>query len=219
MKFILASGSPRRRYLIQLLGFRWQIMVAEVDEDSVHHPDPAQDVIQTAHLKSRAVVKIAPSDAVIVAADTTVDLDGQRLNKPADLDHARQMLQSLRGRVHQVHTGIVVTNKVTGITMADVATIDVPFRNFTEEALEAYLASQDPLDKAGGYNIQHAGFHPVERFTGCYAGVMGLPLCHLTRALIQAGVQIEVDIALICQSTLEYHCPVFSKILAGERQL
>jgi MAF protein len=219
MKYILASASPRRRYLIQLLGFHWQIMVAEVDEDSVHHPDPAQDVIRTAQLKSEAVVGIAPPDAVVAAADTTVDLDGQRLNKPADLKHARKMLLSLRGRIHQVHTGIVVANKVTGITITDVATIEVPFRNFNEEELEAYLASQDPLDKAGGYNIQHAGFHPVEYFAGCYAGVMGLPLCHLTRALIQTGVQIQVDIAHICQSTLEYHCPVFSKILSGESHL
>jgi septum formation protein len=215
MKYILASSSPRRRDLIQLLGLPWQIIGAEVDESSVHHTDPAMDVIQTAHLKALTVVEMAPLEAVIVAADTTVDLEGRRLNKPADLNHARQMLRSLRGRIHQVHTGIVVANKVTGITVADVASIDVPFRNFTDDELEAYLASQDPIDKAGGYNIQHAGFHPVEHFAGCFAGVMGLPLCHLTRALTQAGVQIDADIASLCQSTLDYDCPVFANILAG----
>lgn len=219
MIYILASSSPRRRDLIQLLGLRWQIMAAEVDESSVHHPDPAQDVVQTAQLKVEAVIDISPPEAVVVAADTTVDLDGQRLNKPIDFDHARQMLRSLRGRIHQVHTGIVVVNKVNGKTVVDVATIDVPFRHYTDAELEAYLASKDPMDKAGGYNIQHPGFHPVERFAGCYAGVMGLPLCHLTRALIHVGLHIEGDIAASCQSTLKYNCPVYRDILPGRSHL
>lgn len=219
MKYILASSSPRRRELIQLLGLHWKIMVAEVDESSVHHPDPAQDVAQTAQLKAEAVIDLSPPEAVVVAADTTVDLDGQRLNKPIDLDHARQMLRALRGRIHQVHTGIVVANKVNGKTVVDVATIDVPFRHYTDAELEAYLASKDPLDKAGSYNIQHPGFHPVERFAGCYAGVMGLPLCHLTRALTQVGLPIESDIAALCQSKLEYNCPVYPDILSGYSNL
>ena len=219
MKYILASSSPRRRKLIQLLGLQWQFMVAEVDDSSVHHPEPAQDVSQTAQLKAEAVFDISPPEAVIVAADTTVDLDGQRLNKPSDLNRARQMLRSLRGRIHQVHTGIVVVNKVTGKAVVDVATIDVPFRLYTNAELEAYLTSKDPLDKAGGYNIQHAGFHPVERFAGCFAGVMGLPLCHLTRALIRMGIRIDVDIAALCQSTLVYNCPIFEDILSGRSHL
>lgn len=213
MTLFLASASPRRQELIQLLGLPWRVVVAQVDETSVSHPDPAQDVIQTARLKAADVIPRVPDGAVVVAADTTVVLDGHYLNKPAGAAEAVDMLRRLRGRLHQVHTGIVVVDKDRDLWLSDVATVDVPMRSYSEDEIRAYVASGDPLDKAGAYAIQHAGFRPVAELTGCYACVVGLPLCHLARALGQVGLKIQVDIASTCQDHHHYHCPIFHQIL------
>lgn len=213
MKFILASASPRRKTLIQLLGISWDIWAADVDESSVSHNNPAVDVVETARIKAEAVASEAPHNSLMVGADTTVALDQQRLNKPRDTADAMQMLLQLRGRVHQVYTGIVVINKMTKQQIADVATVDVPMRNYTTAEVEKYVASGDPMDKAGAYAIQDPDFRPVVGLKGCYAGVMGLPLCHLTRALHRLGVDIPADIALVCQTEHLYDCPIHRMIL------
>jgi len=212
-ELILASASPRRQELIQLLGRPFQIMTAMVDESSVHDSDPAVDVVETARLKALAVATIAPSRAVIIAADTTVVLDGQRLNKPADAGEAYQMLVKLRGRIHQVYTGIFVANLASGQSVTDVAVMDVPMRAYTDAEIAAYVATGDPLDKAGAYAIQNPGFKPVAGLSACFAGVVGLPLCHLVRSLNKVGVSTSVDIAADCQAFHEYNCPIYQNIL------
>lgn len=213
MHLILASGSPRRQELIQLLGMPWEVWVAEVDEESITHPDPAVNVVETAFLKAQAVAETAPSEAIIVAADTTVVLDGEMLNKPDGPVGAQQMLCRLRGRVHQVYTGIVVIHSAKSQTLRDVAVIDVPMRHYTDEEIDRYIATGDPLDKAGAYAIQHPEFRPVIDLAGCYAGVVGLPLCHLARALKHLGQELPVDIAAVCQAFHHYNCPIFASIL------
>ena len=139
MELILASASPRRQELIRLLGQPWRVMVAQVDESSVSHPDPAQDVIETARLKAADVVGRAPAGALVIAADTTVVLDGRVLNKPVDAADARDMLRRLRGRVHHVHTGIVVVDTRTDRWLTDVATIEVPMRRYSDAEIETYV--------------------------------------------------------------------------------
>jgi septum formation protein len=213
---ILASGSPRRRSLIQLLDHPWYSQVADVDELSVTDPNPARNVVETAALKAQAVARHAPADTIIVAADTTVAIDGHMLNKPADDLEAKAMLQQLRGRVHQVHTGIVIIDQSSGRVVHDVATVDVPMRHYSEEEIDAYVATGDPLDKAGAYAIQHREFEPVARLTGCYAAVVGLPLCHLTRALRDLGTQISNDVASRCQAHHAYDCPIYNQILGSD---
>lgn len=188
-------------------------MAADVDESSIDHPDPAINVVQTAQLKAEAVCPLVPDDAVIVAADTIVVLDNELLGKPAGKAQAKEMLRKLRGRTHQVFTGLTIINKVTGQRVTDVAAIDVPMRHYSDEEIEAYTATGDPLDKAGSYAIQHPGFQPVIDFSGCFAGVVGLPLCHLVRALRKCGVSTAVDIAAVCQTYHHYDCPVFKAIL------
>jgi MAF protein len=213
MTLILASGSPRRQELIQLLGQPWQVIVADVDESSIDHPDPAVNVIQTAQLKAEAVSLLAPANAVIIAADTIVVLDNQVLGKPAGEEEARTMLRQLRGRNHQVFTGLTIINKASGQTVTDAAAIDVPMRDYSDQEIESYIATGDPLDKAGSYAIQHPGFQPVTDFSGCFAGVVGLPLCHLVRSLRKCDIAIEMDIAAVCQAHHRYDCPVFETIL------
>jgi MAF protein len=190
-------------------------VVASVDENSVHHPDPGIDVIQTAQLKARAVAERVTGSEIIVAADTTVVIDGERLNKPIDAADSRKMLRRLRGRVHQVYTGIVLLDTGTGQIITDVAAIDVPMRHYTNDEIDAYIATGDPSDKAGAYAIQHPDFRPVSGLSGCYAGVMGLPLCHLTRALRRFGLLLTDDIAQRCQQELQYDCPIYKTILGS----
>jgi septum formation protein len=100
--------------------------------------------------------------------------------------------------------------------LTDLCITDVPMRSYTDEEIRAYVLSGDPLDKAGAYAIQHAGFQPVESISGCYASVMGLPLCHLQRALRKVDIVPATDLPAGCQATLQYECPIFSRVLAGE---
>lgn len=216
VQLILASASPRRQALLQLLGLPFQVMVADVDEDSITHPDPAINVVETARLKAITIAARCSDPAIIIASDTTVALDGQMLNKPANGEEVWLMLRALRGRVHQVHTGLVLLHTATRQMITDVATVPVPMRSYSDAEIAAYIATGDPLDKAGGYAIQHPQFQPAPTLSGCYAAVMGFPLCHLTRALRQFGITVEADVAAACQQTIQYDCPVYATILAGK---
>lgn len=218
VQLILASASPRRQALLQLLGLPFQVMVADVDEDSITHPDPTINVVETARLKAITIAARCVEPVLIIASDTTVALDGQMLNKPADEAEAWQMLLALRGRVHYVHTGLVLLNTATGQTVTDVATTPVPMRSYSDSEIAAYIATGDPLDKAGGYAIQHPQFQPAPNLSGCYASVMGFPLCHLTRALRQMEVIVTIDVAAACQQAIQYDCPVHPLILSRSKE-
>lgn len=197
-ELILASQSPRRQKLMRLFSYPLRVEVAQVDEESVSHPDPAVDVVRTAQLKAEAVAPPAgaePVDAIIIAADTEVALDGELLGKPADEAQAREMLRRLRGRTHQVHSGLALLHADTGELYTAVSTTDVTMRAYSDEEIARYVASGDPLDKAGGYAIQHQEFRPVASLKGCYAGVVGLPLCYLVSGLQQLGLAVSLPVA------------------------
>jgi len=127
------------------------------------------------------------------------------------------MLQQLRGHTHQVYTGLSVLSVKDGRSITDVCVTDVPMRNYSDDEISAYVLTGDPLDKAGAYAIQHSRFQPVENMSGCFASVMGLPLCHLTRALRKLDVTPNADIPNNCQIYLHYQCPVSRSILRGEQ--
>ncbi|MCZ2115108.1 MAG: Maf family protein, partial [Anaerolineae bacterium] len=191
--FILASQSPRRRELFALLGYPFEIVVPDVDEDVHLGADPAAYVLLTARQKAEAVAAALASDSpagrrVIVAADTTVDLDGAIMAKPGDAAEAWAMLAALRGRTHQVHTGVCVADTTSGRRLAAVHSADVTMRNYSDEEIAAYIDTGDPFDKAGGYAIQHPTFRPAATLSGCYTAIMGLPLCGLVVMLRQLGI-------------------------------
>ena len=129
---------------------------------------------------------------------------------------AVEMLKNLRGRSHQVYTGIAILRLSDGTLVTDLCITDVPMRVYRDDEIEVYVATGDPLDKAGAYAIQNARFHPVEAMQGCYASVMGLPLCHLARSLHKLDIASLTDIASACQSALGYACPISSAVLGGE---
>lgn len=211
--FILASQSPRRRALLSLLNYPFDIIVANVDEDQVSHIDPGQDTILTARLKAEAVAQAVDNNGrLIIAADTTVALGNQRLNKPADAADARAMLAQLRGRTHDVHTGVALLNLTTGQELTGVHTAVVTMRPYTDEEIDRYIATGDPLDKAGAYAIQHTIFRPAARLDGCYLGVMGLSICHLIDLLAQLGVPPRVDFARLELAHQHFACPVLDRI-------
>src|SRR5690606_31268672 len=195
MEFILASQSPRRQELIRLYDFPVRVQIADVDEESITDDDPKANVVGTARLKAEAVAANAGDDAIIIAADTVVALDGEMLGKPANDADALEMLRRLRGRTHQVYTGIALLNTATGQMVTGVSTTDVTMRNYDEREMRNYIASGDPFDKAGGYAIQNERFRPVARLKGCYTGVVGLPLCYLTNALKEMGIETKVPVA------------------------
>lgn len=214
---VLASNSPRRRQLLALGGWMFHVRPMDVDETPRRNEDPGEYVVRLAESKARACAESAHEDLVILAADTAV-VDGKTiLGKPKSMAEAVEMLKRLRGRTHQVCTGIAVLRMSDGKLLTDLCVTDVPMRDYTDEEIEAYVLTGDPLDKAGAYAIQNARFHPVEQVSGCYASVMGLPLCHVTRTLRTMGIVRRIDVAVECQSTLEYNCPVFPKILEAEK--
>jgi MAF protein len=135
------------------------------------------------------------------------------LGKPSDPAEAALMLRQLRGHAHQVYTALALIRSQDGSCLTDVCATDVPMRDYSDEEIEAYVASGDPLDKAGAYAIQHPGFKPVAWLEGCFANVMGLPLCHLARNLSQVGISVPGNLPQACQSLLEYSCPVYERIL------
>ena len=212
---VLASNSPRRKQLLDLGGWPFRVQPAEIDERPRPGEAPDNYVLRLAESKARAIAPHVEPGAVVIAADTTV-ADGMLiLGKPLDAHQAEEMLTQLRGRTHRVYTAIAVLRAPAGSPLTDLGVTDVPMREYTDEEIFAYVASGDPLDKAGAYAIQHAGFHPVENLTGCFANVMGLPLCHLVRTLRKLGVSPQTSVPQACQDMFSYACPVHAQILMG----
>lgn len=186
MELILASQSPRRRELLSRLGLRFLVEAADVDETMDPNLTAAQEVARLSADKAAAIAVRHGADDVVLAADTVVVLDGKILGKPRDEADARAMLQSLSGRSHQVLTGITVRRGEQILT--EVETTDVWFRTMTAGEIAAYLASGEPMDKAGAYGIQGLAGAFIPRIAGDYYNVMGLPLSLACDLLRRVGV-------------------------------
>jgi septum formation protein len=179
---ILASASPRRQTLLKLLGVPFTVHAAQVDEAPRPGESPEATARRLSQEKARAVVQTL-SAGLVLAADTLVVLDGEILGKPADPAAATAMLQRLRGRAHQVLSAFTLMDAASGREYTEVVATRVWMRDYTAAEVAAYVASGDPMDKAGAYAIQDRDFAPVARLEGCPANVMGLPLCRVDRAL------------------------------------
>lgn len=203
MRLILASSSPRRRALIASLGQPFDIVKPDIDEDIRRGEPPLDYVSRLSREKAAAVLAqlsttnggkpeamlVLAADTIVLAADTIgIEQDGGLLGKPRDADEAWDMLNRLRGRPHEVYTAFALhrSGDEHPIWTERVRTI-VTMRPYSDEEIAAYIASGDPFDKAGGYAIQHPGFHPVARIDGCYNNVVGLPLCRVKTALASVG--------------------------------
>ena len=213
---VLASNSPRRRELLALGGWLFQVRPTNVDENQLPSEPPEAYVLRLAESKARVCAATAHEESIILGADTAVVDGSEILGKPKDPAEAADMLHKLRGHSHQVYTGIALLKMSDGVVITDLCITTVPMRFYSDTEIEAYVLTGDPLDKAGAYAIQHPQFQPVENLSGCYASVMGLPLCHLVRSLHKLDVAPKSDIAAECQSALDYACPISSAVLCGE---
>ncbi|MFQ5886018.1 MAG: Maf family protein [Anaerolineae bacterium] len=204
---VLASSSPRRKELFALLRLPFQAVDPQVDETPLEGENPKSTALRLAYSKAQEAAGSHP-EAIIVAADTLVILGNKILGKPRDEDEAVAILKALRGKKHRVTSAAIVLDAATREKREEVADTQVWMRDYSQEEIARYVGRGEPFDKAGGYAIQDKEFRPVARMKGCYANVMGLPLCHLYRALKRAGVNPPVTPLEACIGLTGYNCPV-----------
>ncbi len=181
-KIVLASNSPRRKELLRQIGLEFTADPAELDESALPDERPGDYAVRVAREKAAVAAK-RWGDAIVIAADTIVVLDGMILGKPADIADAERMLGLLSGRMHEVATGLVVMDSSMGRTVEGLSVTRVWFRDLSSGEISAYAATREPLDKAGAYGIQEKGAVFIDRIEGCYFNVVGLPLSMLYKIL------------------------------------
>ncbi|MCX6056300.1 MAG: Maf family protein [Chloroflexi bacterium] len=215
-EIVLASNSPRRKEILAWTGLPFTTHPADIDETPKEEEFPQDYVQRLAEQKAQFSANFAPFNGLVLASDTAVADEMAILGKPKDIENAKSMLLRLRGRTHQVHTAIVVYIPSKGVKERALCSTDVRMRKYSDEELQAYLDTGDPMDKAGAYAIQHLEFRPVIKFSGCFASVMGFPLCHFERILRRMGYGERKEIPYRCQEQLSYSCPIYKHILNGE---
>jgi septum formation protein len=188
-RVILASASPRRRELLRLVGIEHEVQPADIDESYLPGERPGAHAERLARGKAETVASTAGSDVVTIGSDTIVVVDGDVLGKPRDQAHAQEMLRRLSGRSHVVMTGVAVAWR--GQTLSGVEAVGVTFRPLSDDEIDRYIGTGEPMDKAGAYGIQGFGATIVERVDGDYFAVMGLALNRLARLLRDAGLRYD----------------------------
>jgi septum formation protein len=189
------------------------VLPADIDENPLPDEEPVALAHRLASSKAQAVATrlstshLSPAqDAVVIAADTVVALGSLLLGKPEDDDDATRMLALLRDRDHEVHSAVSLFDTAAGRTETVVNSTRVWMRNYSDEEIARYVASGDPMDKAGGYAIQHPEFNPAQRISGCLSGVIGLPLGDLYDLLLAAGVRVDANVAAVCEAQTHFAC-------------
>jgi septum formation protein len=188
-ELILASQSPRRRELLALIGLAHEVRPADIDESYLDGETPEEHCERLARGKATALEGSVPGDAVIIGSDTIVVVDGVVLGKPSDANDAARMLRMLSGRSHTVLTAVAVMRH--GTLESAVERVAVTFRALDDAEIRAYIATREPMDKAGAYGIQGYGATIVSRIEGDYFAVMGLALNLLVRLLARVGLRYE----------------------------
>lgn len=214
---VLASNSPRRRQLLTSVGWDFVVIPADVKEDPGAGEQPFEYVTRLAREKALAVASQVVPGSFVVAADTTVVDEGEIMGKPVDEAQAVEMLQQLRGRVHQVFTAVALLRAKDNTLLSDYCRTAVRMRAFSEAEIATYVATGDPLDKAGGYAIQNSSFNPVKDIRGCYANVVGLPLCLLAGMLRKFGEPVPEDLPDCCQDPAPDRCSLSPSIFHEDR--
>lgn len=211
---ILASASQRRQQFLRDLGLTFSIRLPDIDETPLPNEDPTAMVVRLAEAKAQAVARrlSAPSyeapyeNVLIIASDTTVALDGKIYGKPENAEDAMRMLRDLRNRTHEVISAVTVLQPATAHIATRVNRNAVTMRNYSDAEMSAYVASGDPIDKAGAYAIQSPEFAPVCALDGCFASVMGLPLVELCELLATFGVTTLRTPLQVCSTINPFPC-------------
>ncbi|MGC2063626.1 MAG: Maf family protein [Thermodesulfovibrionales bacterium] len=188
-RIILASASPRRKELLELIGLSFSIVPSNYEEDMTLKLSPRRLACLLSAKKAEDVARKCP-DALVIAADTFIDLKGKLLGKPQTPAEAKQMLRSLSNRSHEVITGFTVLDTTSGDKVSKAIATKVYFKNLNQREIDAYVASGEPMDKAGAYAIQGLGSVIIKKIDGDYFNVIGLPLNALTSALRKFGIAV-----------------------------
>jgi len=183
---ILASGSPRRKLLLEEQSVAFRIVTADIEEEN-HHDEPVHLVKTNALLKADWVAERNP-EAWVLGSDTTVSVDDEILNKPVDLADARRMLLKLGGRAHEVYTGVALVNREQGVSEVLVVRSRVVFKPLDDATIDGYFKVVNPLDKAGAYGIQEGKEIIIDHFEGSFSNIMGLPVDETLELLSKYGV-------------------------------
>lgn len=181
-KLILASGSPRRRELLELVDMPFEVVVSDVEETIGAYSSP-HDIVMSLALQKASAVATNYEDCVVLGADTIVTYESRILGKPENESEAKEMLQLLSGKTHEVYTGVALISKEKTVTFYERA--EVTFWELTEEEIHAYVQTKEPLDKAGSYGIQGKGAIFVQHIQGDYYAIVGLPIARVVRELKQ----------------------------------
>jgi septum formation protein len=218
-EFFLASKSPRRKTLLRNLIDPFIVVNSDVDERENPGEKPDEFVMRLAKEKAlkggAGVLTNSFENGFVVGADTIVVDGTEILGKPQDQMDAARILEQLRGKTHKVLSGIALYNLSTGEIQTRLVCTEVVMREYTDDEIQDYIASGDPLDKAGAYGIQNRDFNPAPEFYGCFANVMGLPLCHLAVLMNEMGIETDHRVADRCQDSIDYQCPIYADVLAG----
>jgi septum formation protein len=210
--FILASSSPRRRELLAHLGLPFIVLPSDVDETLSPLPAISAAVADLAERKARAVASDLAA-GIVIGADTVVVLDQAVLGKPRDPSDAERMLRALRGRNHDVITGVAVVDAATGRGEHSAVVTTLHMRDASDPEISAYVATGEPLDKAGSYAVQGKGGALVATVEGCYTNVVGLPLCETVGLLRRFGIAIATEEPVCCLPSGE-PCPRLKTVVA-----
>ena len=186
-KLILASKSPRRKYLLEQAGLTFSIIPSDFDERTVTISEPDAYVKKLAEAKASDISELHPA-SWIIGADTIVLIDNKILGKPGSNAEARSMLKQLSGKTHQVLTGYCICCKNKNTVYSETAKTDVHFKSLSNAEIDWYIQSGEPFDKAGAYAIQGIGTFLVKRINGSYTNVVGLPVCEVIEYLMAQGV-------------------------------
>jgi MAF protein len=187
-RLVLASGSPRRREILESAGLEFEVVAPDVTEDSPDEGERAEHYAMRMARRKASSVATKVGRGVVLGADTVVVVDGAILGKPVTRSEAVEMLRRLRGRDHGVTTGMAVVDSAAGLVEIAAVTSTVHMRRYGDGEIEAYVASGEPFDKAGAYAVQDTHFRPADRVEGCYLNVVGLPLCRAAELLSRIGV-------------------------------
>ena len=198
MPLLLASTSPRRRELLELLRVPFRVVSPNCEETLSPHLPPNEQTRRLARDKAQSVATQHPQDLVI-GSDTVIEIDGKLLGKPENMQEAETMLRLLRGRHHLVHTGVALIQKSNNVSIDFVETAQVWIKSFDETTLHSYLSTEESLGKAGAYSIQGEGAQLIERIEGDYPTIVGLPLWRTAKVLEEQGVILSNPVEEIYQ--------------------
>jgi septum formation protein len=192
MKLILASASPRRAEILRDAGFSFELAQANIDETRLRGEPARAMTRRLAEAKAQAVAErfdAVPEEAIVIGADTTVEVQGLLLGKPGSAKAAREMLRRLSGRTHRVVTSVALLRLSDHARKIATESTRVRFAPMSRNEIAAYVSTGEPMDKAGAYAVQGIGGRFIERIDGCYFNVVGLPLARVYRMLVSLGWQ------------------------------